>query len=110
MGDLGLAAVATASCAMAPVASLRAATEWSLGASVQRIDHDMSNGYNCHELRLTLTIKRSCAFCVGVLMAPRAHWKGYLKLSLVSCPIAYPASSSSERLSFNRINKKTGSR
>ena len=28
-------------------------------------------------------------------MAPRAYWKGYLKLSLVSCPIAlYPASSS----------------
>ena len=44
-------------------------------------------------------------------MAPRAYWKGYLKLSLVSCPIAlYPASSSSERVSFNRINKKTGSR
>ena len=44
-------------------------------------------------------------------MAPRAYWKGYLKLSLVSCPIAlYPASSSSGRVSFNRINKKTGSR
>jgi DNA end-binding protein Ku len=44
-------------------------------------------------------------------MAPRASWKGYLKLSLVSCPIAlYPASSSSERVSFNRINKKTGTR
>jgi DNA end-binding protein Ku len=44
-------------------------------------------------------------------MAPRAYWKGYLKLSLVSCPIAlYPASSSSERISFNRINKKTGNR
>ena len=44
-------------------------------------------------------------------MAPRAYWKGYLKLSLVSCPIAlYPASSSSERTSFNRINKKTGNR
>jgi DNA end-binding protein Ku len=44
-------------------------------------------------------------------MAPRAYWKGYLKLSLVSCPIAlYPATSSSERVSFNRINKKTGSR
>jgi DNA end-binding protein Ku len=44
-------------------------------------------------------------------MAPRAYWKGYLKLSLVSCPIAlYPASSSSERVSFNRINKKTGNR
>jgi DNA end-binding protein Ku len=44
-------------------------------------------------------------------MAPRAYWKGYLKLSMVSCPIAlYPASSSSERVSFNRINKKTGNR
>jgi len=44
-------------------------------------------------------------------MAPRAYWKGYLKLSLVSCPIAlYPASSSAERVSFNRINKKTGHR
>src|SRR5262249_32287686 len=50
--------------------------------------------------------------CVGVTsMAPRAYWKGYLKLSLVSCPIAlYPAASSSERVSFNRINKKTGHR
>jgi DNA end-binding protein Ku len=44
-------------------------------------------------------------------MAPRAYWKGYLKLSLVSCPIAlYPATSSSERVAFNRINKKTGNR
>jgi len=44
-------------------------------------------------------------------MAPRAYWKGYLKLSLVSCPIAlYPASTSAERVSFNRINKKTGNR
>src|ERR1700681_4586697 len=46
-----------------------------------------------------------------LVMAPRANWKGYLKLSLVSCPIAlYPATSSSERVSFNRINKKTGHR
>ncbi len=44
-------------------------------------------------------------------MAPRAYWKGYLKLSLVSCPIAlYPAASSAEKVSFNRINKKTGHR
>jgi len=44
-------------------------------------------------------------------MAPRASWKGYLKLSLVSCPIAlYPAASTSERVSFNRLNKKTGNR
>ena len=44
-------------------------------------------------------------------MAPRAYWKGYLKLSLVSCPVAlYPAASSAERVSFNRINKKTGHR
>jgi DNA end-binding protein Ku len=44
-------------------------------------------------------------------MARRAYWKGYLKLSLVSCPIAlYPAASASERVSFNRINAKTGNR
>jgi DNA end-binding protein Ku len=44
-------------------------------------------------------------------MAARAFWKGYLKLSLVSCPIAlYPAASSAERISFNRINKKTKNR
>jgi len=44
-------------------------------------------------------------------MAPRANWKGYLRLSLVSCPIAlYPASSLSEKVSFNRIHRKTGNR
>ena len=44
-------------------------------------------------------------------MAPRAYWKGYLKLSLVSCPVAlYPASSEREKISFNQINKKTGNR
>ena len=44
-------------------------------------------------------------------MAPRPNWKGYLRLSLVSCPIAlYPAASSAERVSFRQINKKTGNR
>jgi DNA end-binding protein Ku len=45
-------------------------------------------------------------------MAPtRSFWKGYLKLSLVSCPIAlYPGTSSTERVSFRQINKKTGNR
>ena len=44
-------------------------------------------------------------------MAPRAYWKGYLKLSLVSCPIAlFPATSGREKVSFHQINKKTGNR
>jgi DNA end-binding protein Ku len=44
-------------------------------------------------------------------MAPRAYWKGYLKLSLVSCPIAlYPATSEREKISFHQINKNTGHR
>ena len=44
-------------------------------------------------------------------MAPRAYWKGYLKLSLVSCPIAmYPATSEREKISFHQLNKKTGNR
>jgi DNA end-binding protein Ku len=44
-------------------------------------------------------------------VAPRAYWKGYLKLSLVSCPIAlYPATSEREKISFNQLNKATGHR
>jgi DNA end-binding protein Ku len=44
-------------------------------------------------------------------MAPRSNWKGFLKLSLVSCSVAlYPASSSSSRVKFNTLNRKTGNR
>ena len=44
-------------------------------------------------------------------MVPRPYWKGYLKLSLVSCPIAlYPAIDASARISFRRVNKATGNR
>jgi DNA end-binding protein Ku len=44
-------------------------------------------------------------------MAARANWKGYLRLSLVSCPIAlYPATSESEKVRFNQLNKNTGNR
>jgi len=44
-------------------------------------------------------------------VAPRAYWKGYLKLSLVSCPIAvFPATSEREKISFHQLNKKTGNR
>ena len=43
-------------------------------------------------------------------MAPRPYWKGHLKLSLVSCPIAlYAAIDNSERLSFRQVNRRTGS-
>lgn len=44
-------------------------------------------------------------------MAPRSNWKGFLKLSLVSAAIAiYPATSASERVRFNTLNKATGNR
>ena len=44
-------------------------------------------------------------------MAPRPNWKGYLKLSLVSCPVAlYPATTTSERVSFRTLNRATGNR
>jgi len=43
--------------------------------------------------------------------ARRAYWKGYLKLSLVTCPVAlYPASSQAEKTHFHQINRKTGHR
>ncbi|WP_055046362.1 non-homologous end joining protein Ku [Devosia sp. A16] len=44
-------------------------------------------------------------------MAPRASWKGYIKLSLVSCPVKmYPATSASERITFNQLHKDTHNR
>jgi len=44
-------------------------------------------------------------------VAPRAYWKGYLKLSLVSCPIAlFPATSGREKISFHQLNRETGNR
>jgi DNA end-binding protein Ku len=44
-------------------------------------------------------------------MAPRAYWKGFLRLSLVSCPIQlFPATSEREKVSFNQINRETGNR
>lgn len=44
-------------------------------------------------------------------MAPRANWKGYLRLSLVSCPIAlYPATTDREKIRLNLLDKTTGHR
>lgn len=44
-------------------------------------------------------------------MAPRAYWKVYLRLSLVSCPVSlFPATSESEKVSFHQINRQTGNR
>src|SRR5215218_7640289 len=46
-----------------------------------------------------------------IVMAPRAYWKGSLKRSLVSCPVAlYPASTSVEKTRFHMINRETGNR
>jgi DNA end-binding protein Ku len=45
------------------------------------------------------------------MVPARPYWKGYLKLSLVSCPIAlYTGTSSTERVAFRQINKQTGNR
>lgn len=44
-------------------------------------------------------------------MAPRAYWKGYLRLSLVSCPVQlFPATSEREKIRFHQLNKSTGNR
>jgi len=44
-------------------------------------------------------------------MAPRAYWKGTLKLSLVSCPVVlYPATTSADKTRFHMINRETGNR
>ena len=42
---------------------------------------------------------------------PRAYWKGFLKLSLVTCPVVlYPATTAAEKTHFHQINKRTGNR
>ncbi|MEA1648733.1 Ku protein [Nitrospirillum sp. BR 11164] len=44
-------------------------------------------------------------------MAPRANWKGFLKIGEVSCPVAlYTAASASERIAFHTVNRATGHR
>ncbi len=44
-------------------------------------------------------------------MAPRANWKGHLKLGFLSCPVAlYTAASEGDRISFHTLNRKTGHR
>lgn len=44
-------------------------------------------------------------------MAPRANWKGYLKIAEVTCPVAlYTAASTSERVAFHILNRETGHR
>ena len=44
-------------------------------------------------------------------MAPRSFWKGYLKLSLVTCPVAMtPATSENEKVRFHTLNRTTGNR
>lgn len=44
-------------------------------------------------------------------MAPRANWKGFLKVGEVVCPVAlYTAASTSERIAFHMLNRKTGNR
>jgi DNA end-binding protein Ku len=44
-------------------------------------------------------------------VAPRSNWKGFLKLSLVSCPVQlFPATTSKERVAFHMLNRETGNR
>src|SRR6266536_6601808 len=44
-------------------------------------------------------------------MAPRTKWQGLMRLTLGTCPVAlYPATSDTEKVSFNQINRKTGHR
>jgi hypothetical protein len=44
-------------------------------------------------------------------MAPHPYWKGYLKLSLVTCPVSMsPATSESDKVRFHTLNRETGNR
>lgn len=44
-------------------------------------------------------------------MAPRTFWKGYLKLSLVTCPVQMmPATTERDKVRFHVLNRRTGHR
>jgi hypothetical protein len=59
-----------------------------------------------YQIRLSILVALEC-----VLPAARPYWKGYLKLSFVSYPVAlYPATSAAERISFRQVNRRTGHR
>ncbi|MET4448516.1 hypothetical protein ABIB75_006826 [Bradyrhizobium sp. GM2.2] len=60
----------------------------------------------------TQAVRLESGISIGVPRdGPRANWKGFLRLSLVACPVAlYPATSEFEKVSFNQINRKTGHR
>ena len=45
------------------------------------------------------------------IMVPRANWKGVLKIGEVSCPVAlYTVATTSDRIVFHTLNRKTGHR
>jgi Ku protein, prokaryotic len=45
------------------------------------------------------------------MVSPRANWKGFIKFGEVACPVAlYTAASSSDRITFNTLNRTTGNR
>jgi hypothetical protein len=58
-----------------------------------------------------------CGLLIAILAVlgdppmPRASWNGYLKLSLVSCPVYLsPATTESKRIRLNQLNAETGNR
>src|ERR1700692_1619114 len=66
---------------------------------------------DCRNQRGKIVLNPGSVAFWSISMAPRANWKGFLRLSLVTCPVAlFPATSESEKISFNQINKKTGHR
>ena len=70
--------------------------------------HRTANFWLSVAIRLKMVSPNNHCVC-GLVR--RAHWTGFLKLSLVPCPVTlYPALAASERISFRQINKKTGNR
>src|SRR5258705_6874 len=66
---------------------------------------------DCRNQRGKIVLNPGSVAFWSISMAPRANWKGFLRLSLVTCPVAlYPATSDTEKISFNQINRKTGHR
>ena len=67
------------------------------------------NSWNCSSAGRLIPYRMLST--LGLVMAPRSFWKGYLKLSLVNCPVAMiPATTESEKIRFHTLNRETGNR
>src|SRR6201992_3077688 len=101
---------ASGGCSVAPAMSPQGLPNCAAGRPAINAVRRFPGSSACIRVPRWYRLRSTVAFSEDA-MAPRANWKGFLRLSLVTCPVAlYPATSDTEKVSFNQINRKTGHR